>query len=202
MQKFPGRDRVRDLRIARRWSMEALAERIGATVSTIHRIETGQTRLISEHVAPLARAFGIDWTALFIEETEATAGLAEDASPYIPQPGDPASRLSLGPNQDIWTVRTAALDAIGLTPGQRIIVDISAEAVAGIGTGDALVVQHMDRTDPTRAETRLMQFAEPSIFHTNSATLPNFILDGAVDEIAVKGVIAHVLSDMRQNTSR
>jgi|GEM_PF-330720 len=50
------RQRIRGLRTARGWSLEALANRCGMTPSTLSRIETGHRRIALDQLVPLARA--------------------------------------------------------------------------------------------------------------------------------------------------
>jgi transcriptional regulator with XRE-family HTH domain len=50
------RARIRGLRVARGWSLEALAARCHMSASTISRIETGHRRISIDQLVPLARA--------------------------------------------------------------------------------------------------------------------------------------------------
>lgn len=52
------RQRIRGLRQARRWSLDALAARCHMSPSTLSRIETGQRSIGLEQLVPLARALG------------------------------------------------------------------------------------------------------------------------------------------------
>jgi transcriptional regulator with XRE-family HTH domain len=52
------RARVRGLRLARGWSLDALAARCGLSASTLSRIETGHRRIAIDQLAPIARALG------------------------------------------------------------------------------------------------------------------------------------------------
>ncbi|QCB92759.1 helix-turn-helix domain-containing protein [Cellulomonas shaoxiangyii] len=52
------RQRVRGLRLARGWSLEALAARCYLSPSTLSRIETGHRRIALDQLVPLARALG------------------------------------------------------------------------------------------------------------------------------------------------
>lgn len=48
--------RIRGLRQAKGWSLEALANRAGMSVSTLSRIETGHRRIALDQLVPLARS--------------------------------------------------------------------------------------------------------------------------------------------------
>jgi transcriptional regulator with XRE-family HTH domain len=52
------RQRIRGLRQARGWSLDALAARCQMSASTLSRIETGQRSMGLEQLVPLARALG------------------------------------------------------------------------------------------------------------------------------------------------
>jgi transcriptional regulator with XRE-family HTH domain len=52
------RARVRGLRVARGWSLDALAGRCHMSASTLSRIETGHRRITIDQLVPIARALG------------------------------------------------------------------------------------------------------------------------------------------------
>ncbi len=52
------RARVRGLRVARGWSLDALAGRCHMSASTLSRIETGHRRISIDQLFPIARALG------------------------------------------------------------------------------------------------------------------------------------------------
>src|SRR5258705_8123587 len=52
------RQRIRGLRAARGWSLDALAARCFLSPSTLSRIETGPRRIALDQLAPIARALG------------------------------------------------------------------------------------------------------------------------------------------------
>ena len=52
------RARIRGLRVARGWSLDALAGRCHMSASTLSRIETGHRRISIDQLAPIARALG------------------------------------------------------------------------------------------------------------------------------------------------
>ncbi|HTZ45056.1 MAG TPA: helix-turn-helix transcriptional regulator [Jatrophihabitans sp.] len=52
------RARLRGLRLARGWSLDALAGRCNLSASTLSRIETGHRRISLDQLVPLARALG------------------------------------------------------------------------------------------------------------------------------------------------
>lgn len=52
------RARIRGLRLARGWSLDALAARCHMSPSTLSRIETGQRRISIDQLVPIAQALG------------------------------------------------------------------------------------------------------------------------------------------------
>ena len=52
------RQRIRGLRLARGWSLDALAGRCYLSPSTLSRIETGHRRIALDQLVPIARALG------------------------------------------------------------------------------------------------------------------------------------------------
>ncbi len=52
------RARIRGLRLARGWSLDALAGRCAMSASTLSRIETGHRRISIDQLVPIARALG------------------------------------------------------------------------------------------------------------------------------------------------
>ncbi|MDT4927081.1 MAG: hypothetical protein QOG01_4794 [Pseudonocardiales bacterium] len=52
------RARIRGLRLARGWSLDALAARCHTSASTLSRIETGHRRISVDQLVPIARALG------------------------------------------------------------------------------------------------------------------------------------------------
>lgn len=52
------RARIRGLRLARGWSLDALASRCRLSPSTLSRIETGQRRISLDQLVPIAQALG------------------------------------------------------------------------------------------------------------------------------------------------
>lgn len=63
------RQRIRVLRLARGWSLDALAARCYLSPSTLSRIETGHRRIALDQLAPIARALGTTLDAL-VESAE------------------------------------------------------------------------------------------------------------------------------------
>jgi transcriptional regulator with XRE-family HTH domain len=65
------RARIKGLRLARGWSLDALAARCHLSPSTLSRIETGHRRIAIDQLAPIARALGTSLDQL-VEPVDAT----------------------------------------------------------------------------------------------------------------------------------
>ena len=65
------RQRIRGLRLARGWSLDALAARCYISPSTLSRIETGHRRIALDQLVPIAKALGTTLDALVETEEDA-----------------------------------------------------------------------------------------------------------------------------------
>lgn len=65
------RARIRGLRLARGWSLDALAARCHISPSTLSRIETGQRRISIDQLVPIAQALGTTLDELVDSSDEA-----------------------------------------------------------------------------------------------------------------------------------
>lgn len=94
--------RIRTLRQARGWSLEALATRAGLTISTLSRIETGNRRIAVDQLIALARA---------LETTLDELTAPEDAGEIIIRPQPVAV-----PGMTTWLLSDAkALNGVSVT---------------------------------------------------------------------------------------
>lgn len=62
-QKSRLRNRIKEYRLARQWSLEKLGERAGTTRQQIYKLENGELRLSQEWMERIAKAFGGDLRA-------------------------------------------------------------------------------------------------------------------------------------------
>ena len=110
--------RVRDLRAARRLSLEALAQRSGVSRSMISLIERGESSATAVVLEKLATSLGVALAALF-EDTQAPAGpLARRKAQ--PQWRDPASgylRRNLSPAGSAGPLRLVEVE---FPPGAKV----------------------------------------------------------------------------------
>jgi transcriptional regulator with XRE-family HTH domain len=81
------RQRIRGLRLARGWSLDALAARCYLSPSTLSRIETGHRRVALDQLVPIARALGTTLDQL-VESAE------DDDVVIRPEPGHAHGRTT------------------------------------------------------------------------------------------------------------
>lgn len=176
--------------------MADLAQRLNTSVSSVNRLEKGEREMSVEELVRLAAILEAPFEAIvpaMAAGAPSPPGLREDAEPFH---GGGPNEITLPDNRVAWHVTTDALSAIGIEPGDSIIVDISAEAVEQAGTGDAVVVQHYG--PGMSARTLLRQFIEPDLLVTNSRGTNAAPLRRGHDDVAIKGVIVSRMQAVRR----
>lgn len=184
------------LRKKRRWTQDLLAEKAQISQGHYARIEAGKRGLSMSNAEKIADALGVDVTEVLglrnaVERHQQPAsGLAEDAEPYEANVNE---RVAFAPrrgeNIDPWRVRTAALDQIGIMPGDIVLVDLSSDAVEQVKPLQAVIAQRYYGEDLGKAETMLRQFIPPAMLVTNSETMREMPLSLTDDDVHIKGVI-------------
>lgn len=190
-------NRIRELRKARGLTVEELAEKAELSHSYISRLETGRRRLSREIAERIANAMTVSTAEvmdLVTNERERQGrgpshGLSEDAAPYV-HVGESAPMVPrAGPNTDPWQVKSNVLDKIGITDGDIIYVDLSAEAVDNVKPLQSVIAQIYSDDDGLNAATVLRQFVPPSLLITNTSGENAPPLDLDKGEAYVKGVV-------------
>jgi transcriptional regulator with XRE-family HTH domain len=130
------RQRIRSLRLAKGWSLDALAARCHLSPSTLSRIETGHRRIALDQLVLLARALGTtldqlvepaDDTDVVIRpihdrgEHVTTWLLSRDGSPH----GRTVAKMRIEPGRP--------LDNLGVHPGRNWFTVLSGTAVLKLG---------------------------------------------------------------------
>jgi transcriptional regulator with XRE-family HTH domain len=136
------RQRIRGLRLARGWSLDALAARCYLSPSTLSRIETGHRRIALDQLVPIARALGTTLDQLVESDDDGdvvirpqrdeargvtTWMLGPDRAPHgmtvakmrITAPLRPAGELGVHPGRDWFTVLSGTAR---LQLGDRVIL--------------------------------------------------------------------------------
>lgn len=138
------RQRIRGLRLARGWSLDALAARCYLSPSTLSRIETGHRRIALDQLVPIARALGTTLDQLV--ET------VEDEDVVIrPLPSHTRGRTTWLLSRDralhgvtvakmrITPEHPAATDELGVHPGREWFTVLSGTAHLRLGERTILV---------------------------------------------------------------
>lgn len=136
------RQRIRALRQARGWSLDALAERCHLSPSNLSRIETGGRRIALDQLIPIARALdttldelidsGHDEDVVIRPHQDTRRGmtiwtLAKERTPNeltvakmrITRPAPPVEQASVHPGRDWFTVLSGTAE---LRLGDRVVL--------------------------------------------------------------------------------
>jgi transcriptional regulator with XRE-family HTH domain len=136
------RQRIKGLRLARGWSLDALAARCYLSPSTLSRIETGHRRIALDQLVPIARALGTTLDELVESGDDAdvvirprrdevhgmtTWMLSREGAPHgvtvakirITGPQRPPGELGVHPGRDWFTVLSGTAR---LQLGDRVIL--------------------------------------------------------------------------------
>lgn len=180
-------NRIRDLRRNRKLSQERLGELVGMSKPQIWRLESGKARLDIDTAVRLSKALKSPLGDLIASDGD---GFAEDAAPFQTEPTDPMARLGgIDRNLVPYEIKTNALSNLHVIPGDVLLIDISAKAVAGVKPMAIVIARLCGNTELLKATTLLRQFVPPSLLITNSSENNGAILDMAKSEVHIKGVV-------------
>lgn len=182
------KNRIRELRDARDWSLEQLAEQIGdsTTTSTVHKLERGTMKLTTEWMAKLGRAFGVD--PIEIIDDRPRAGFAEDVARYDATKDAPTLAPSVQAGHGLYRVTSDALDEIGILAGDLVEVDEGDTARRNIQMGD-IVIADVEMGPGTTVTTVIREFIEPSLLITNSRAANAIPINTRSTRATIVGVV-------------
>lgn len=186
------KNRIKDLRDQRGWSLEKVAEMCadGTTAGTIHKLETGSMKLTVDWIDTLADAFGVDSVELVDDRPAGKYpdDVGDDVVPYKPD-----ERAKSGPNlhSDLdhlpFEVITDRLDELGVLKGVVVEINTSAKARNAIATGDILVAKVFSDSGATR--TIIREFIEPSLLVSNSRFENVFPINMRTARVEILGIV-------------
>jgi len=136
------RARIKGLRLARGWSLDALAARCHLSPSTLSRIETGHRRIAIDQLAPIARALGTSLDQLVEPVTgddvviRPRRDLGHGATTWILTRGDEPHGLAVGKSRITATEPTHELR---VHPGHEWFTVLSGTAKLHLGDRVILV---------------------------------------------------------------
>lgn len=179
-------NRIRELRKEKRLSTYDLANMVGTTQPTIHRLETGKRKLTVDWMRRIADALGVAPEDLIAPTLLQKTG--DDVSPHTPD--DALLKHALqGSTRQLWLINEPVLDYVGINPGDVYVGDVSRRRLSDLRTGDICVIQVYDVRDLQEPRTLLRQFIEPSLFITNSSQANEKPLDSRRIDVTVLGVL-------------
>lgn len=188
------KNRIRELRQARGWSMEHLGELLGKkSISAIARLEKAEADLIVEDLIAAANVFHVSWEEVVGYEPP----IVEDAISVDPAQASADFRLMPHDDEAYYTVQTPVLDALGVEVGDLIIVDRSSEAFERLQSLDAVVITVQQGK---KATTLLRQFIEPDLFVTNSKGANPAPINRKLTEVTIRGTIVRRIAPVGRSS--
>jgi transcriptional regulator with XRE-family HTH domain len=176
-------NRIRELRDAAGLTQQDLAGRVGTSSVQIGRLEKGERRLTLEWLHKISQALECSPAELISNRV-----LVDPTDEVIPATlslaGVAAAIASKG--LMVYEVVSGSVVETGLMPGSTITVDESKEAVAGIRTGDIVLVEIHD---PSALALRV--YVHPCLLVTHRPGSINTAIrtDDRSLRITVKGVV-------------
>lgn len=186
-------NRIEELREARGLTRRELADRIGVTVQTIGRLETGEMQLRQHYIDAIARAMECAPGDLLVSPI-ATSGQSE-VEPADDPDGLPSIAETIGHRGlRLYRVLAESLADIGVRAGALIWVDETESAISARKAGDVLLVRLL-----TPGILILRQFLPPNLLTTNAFGPSNSTLK--LDDRTIKSAIVGVLLLPRRDGS-
>lgn len=192
-------NRIKQLRLKKNLTAQALGEKVGLTQGQISRIETGERGLSLAVAERIAMALGADIAEVLgiVESDESQLLLSEDAEPYKPKPEDFFEiKATRRPNIYPWRIKSNVLDQLGMRTGDVVFVDISTDAIQTVKPMQPVIAQLFDPRAPDKSITIVRQFVPPALLITNSLKTNAMPLNLNRDNVVIKGVILKSLVDL------
>lgn len=189
--------RIKELREARGWSQEYLGSKINRTKHAVSRLEKGDSSLDLQIAQQIADAFGVPLTeVLVLDGKNNTGGFSDEGRIHVPAIDDPL-HAHLKSQRYLLEVDTNALDQAGLSIGDIVIVDETANSCRHVAPLQIVVVNY--RPAPGRKSIQLLrQFIPPNLLITNSSqkNLPSLNL--LSDNVVIIGVVIEITRRFKQ----
>lgn len=155
--------RIVELRKARGWTQQQLADALDTTQATVSRLETSQD-LTVDWMQQLARAFGCNPIDLLTAAV--VAEIRDDVELHEPT-GEPMMvRAMQARGLYTYKVLTNVADQVGLAPGSIMLVDTTAEALSRLKDGD-VVIAHVRARSGEASGLVLRRFLAPDLLTTH-----------------------------------
>jgi transcriptional regulator with XRE-family HTH domain len=183
-------NRLREWRERRGLSLDELAEKVGSSRTTVHRLEKQTDAAIHELIVPIAAALNVRFVDLFADAPVDSVPLSlpgATAIRFAPPPGHRLNHASLGPDEAFYQLLTDDLSEIGLYRGDIAIVVTSAAEIANVMTGDAVIASLAgDHGDPILVHR---QFLSPHLLVANGPAGGAVNLHVVRDGVTILGIV-------------
>jgi transcriptional regulator with XRE-family HTH domain len=181
-------NRIAEWRKRRKLSQAELAEALGTTQSTVHRLESGGQELTEDWMMRIANALNISPVDLL--GVAIVAELREEVEPQpIALDGNIAAALALK-GVATYRVVASALTNLNVQCGATLPIDTSEAAIANVRTGSLVIAEVKSRNGGRHLGTVLRQFVAPSLLTTNRpGRNASFSLDDEELETRILGVV-------------
>lgn len=186
------KNRIKELREARGWSMEELGRRVGIGKSGVNKWEKGVNQIKMDKLQKLAEIFEIPIYEIIDVSGNTVGSFEEDAEPYVAK--NKNERIDLGNAEFLYTAKTIVLDQIGIVPGTTLVVNMDNDATEHMQSEDIVLAQLYDGMS---AKTVLRQFIAPSLLITNSSSDNHPTINLRNEDAVIKGVVTSWHSHLR-----
>jgi transcriptional regulator with XRE-family HTH domain len=181
-------DRVRDLRSARRLSLEELAQRSGVSRSMISLVERGESSPTAVVLEKLATGLGVMLATLFDSPPPAAATVADRVSRRKDQPEwkDPASGYVRRNVSPVGTVPPVQIVEVHFPPGGRVAFETGAREVpmhqqVWVLDGAIDVTLGKERHRLRAGDCLAMELDRPTMFHNPTRRTTRYAVIFAAD---------------------
>jgi transcriptional regulator with XRE-family HTH domain len=139
------RQRIKGLRLARGWSLDALAGRCFLSPSTLSRIETGHRRIALDQLVPIARALGTTLDQLVESGTDEDVVIRPErnqergATTWLLTRDDRSTGVTVAKMRITKQARKVSADQLRVHPGRNWFTVLSGTALLQLGDRTILV---------------------------------------------------------------
>lgn len=187
-------NRIREVRLAHGLTQQQLAAQLGMSHTYLGKLERDRRRVSLDWLEQIARALGCRVADLIEDGVEVPPAqqLEEDAVRYeagadIGYEQRVLATLYPGhPNAMLYRVRSRVLDQIGYQPGDLVVIDFGAEAVAQLVARDIVLAQTPPNEYGDTASLLRMYIPPLLITQTTEPTLHEALRAG--DDAVIVGV--------------